>query len=260
MLSLVIIALTAFGVSLLTFFSGFGLGTILLPVFALWFPLEIAVAMTAIVHLMNNLFKFFLVRKFVNFKVVLSFGVPAIIAAFIGAILLQGLSLNPTHFTYELGDRVFDVTLIKLVMALIIIFFTLFELIPFLKKLSFSKRFMPIGGALSGFFGGLSGHQGALRSAFLSKLDLSKEQFVATGTVIACLVDLSRLAIYTNRFHLHGNDHQMTVVSVVVATLAAFAGAYIGSRVLKKITMHIVQNLVSFGLIVLAVLLGMGII
>jgi len=254
-----IIALTAFLVSLLTFFSGFGLGTILLPVFAIWFPLEIAVAMTAIVHLLNNLFKFYLVRKHVDKKVVLAFGIPAIIAAFIGAILLQGLSVNPTHFTYEMAGRIYDVTMIKLVMAMVIIFFTLFELIPFLKKLSFAKKFMPIGGALSGFFGGLSGHQGALRSAFLSKLDLSKEQFVATGTVIACLVDLSRLAIYTNRFHLQGN-HQMTLISVIVATLAAFAGAYIGSRVLQKITMHIVQNLVSLGLIILAVLLALGII
>lgn len=260
MISLIIIALTAFLVSLLTFFSGFGLGTILLPVFAIWFPLEIAVAMTAIVHLLNNLFKFFLVRKHVDKKVALAFGIPAVIAAFIGAILLQGLSVNPTHFTYEMAGRIYDVTMIKLVMAMVIIFFTLFELIPFLKKLSFSKKFMPIGGALSGFFGGLSGHQGALRSAFLSKLDLTKEQFVATGTVIACLVDLSRLAIYTKRFHLPSNDHQMTFVSVLVATLAAFAGAYLGSRVLQKITMHIVQNLVSFGLIILALLLGMGII
>ena len=40
--------------SALTLFSGFGLGTLLMPVVALFFPLELAIAMTAIVHLANN--------------------------------------------------------------------------------------------------------------------------------------------------------------------------------------------------------------
>jgi len=37
--------------------SGFGLGTLLLPVFALFFPLPVAIAATALVHLANNFFK-----------------------------------------------------------------------------------------------------------------------------------------------------------------------------------------------------------
>ena len=41
----------------LTLFSGFGLGTLLMPVIALFFPLELAIAMTAMVHLSNHLFK-----------------------------------------------------------------------------------------------------------------------------------------------------------------------------------------------------------
>jgi hypothetical protein len=47
----VIIPAVALLASLLTFFSGFGLGTILLPAFAIFFPINIAVALTAIVHL-----------------------------------------------------------------------------------------------------------------------------------------------------------------------------------------------------------------
>ena len=53
----VLIILAALLASVLTLISGFGLGTLLLPVFALFFPLEIAVALTAVVHLLNNLFK-----------------------------------------------------------------------------------------------------------------------------------------------------------------------------------------------------------
>jgi uncharacterized membrane protein YfcA len=47
----------ALAASLLTFFSGFGLGTLLLPAFALVFPLDVAVAATALVHLANNVSK-----------------------------------------------------------------------------------------------------------------------------------------------------------------------------------------------------------
>ncbi len=38
---------------------------------------------------------------------------------------------------------------------------------------------------MTGFFGGLSGMQGAMRSAFLAKSGLGKEAFIATGAVIA---------------------------------------------------------------------------
>lgn len=41
------IGLTAFLVSGLTLFSGFGLGTVLMPAFALFFPLPVAIAATA---------------------------------------------------------------------------------------------------------------------------------------------------------------------------------------------------------------------
>ena len=45
----------------LTLFSGFGLGTLLMPAFALFLPVPVALAATAVVHLANNLFKLALV-------------------------------------------------------------------------------------------------------------------------------------------------------------------------------------------------------
>jgi len=47
-----VVSLVAAGVTL---FSGFGLGTVLMPAFALVFPLPVAAAATAVVHLANNL-------------------------------------------------------------------------------------------------------------------------------------------------------------------------------------------------------------
>ncbi len=62
-MEIVIICLSAFFTAVLTFFSGFGLGTILAPVFAIFFPIDIAIALTGVVHFSNNLFKMALVGK-----------------------------------------------------------------------------------------------------------------------------------------------------------------------------------------------------
>src|SRR5689334_7185423 len=90
----VVICVTAFLASALTLFSGFGLGTLLLPAFLFFFPLDVSIALTAIVHLLNNLFKLALVGRSADKGVVLRFGVPAVIAALAGAALLIYLSAH----------------------------------------------------------------------------------------------------------------------------------------------------------------------
>ena len=80
-MSYLIICTVALFVSALTLFSGFGLGTLLMPAFALFFPIEVAVAATAIVHLTNNIFKVALVGKKADFSVVVKFALPAAVAA-----------------------------------------------------------------------------------------------------------------------------------------------------------------------------------
>ncbi|MBN8679087.1 MAG: TSUP family transporter [Chitinophagales bacterium] len=253
-----IIALTAFVASLLTLFSGFGLGTILTPVFGLFFPLNIAVALTGIVHLLNNLFKLTLLGKNASREYVLRFGIPSVIGGFLGALLLAGLSKAPVLFSWTAGSRVMEVTALKLSIAVLMIFFALMELIPRLKNMQFARRYLSFGGLLSGFFGGLSGHQGALRSAFLVKSGLSKEAFVATGVVIACMVDFTRLPVYFARFSAEKLTEQWPLL--LLATLSAFTGAYLGARYLKKATMGVVQNITAAMIIGIAVLLGSGVI
>ena len=69
-----VIGIAALLASGLTLFSGFGLGTLLMPVFALFFPIDLAIALTAIVHLLNNLFKLILLGKFADLKTSFVFG------------------------------------------------------------------------------------------------------------------------------------------------------------------------------------------
>lgn len=59
----VIVCLVAFLSSAMTLYSGFGLGSVLLLAFAIFSTLPIAVALTAIIHFLNNLFKLSLLFK-----------------------------------------------------------------------------------------------------------------------------------------------------------------------------------------------------
>ncbi len=256
-MELFLICLTALTASCLTLFSGFGLGTILLPVFALFFPLETAVAVTAIVHFLNNLFKLKFFAHHADFKIVLRFGIPAVIAAFFGAKLLQILSGAAPFYTYSIGSKLAEMTLLKIVIALLLVFFALLEIFPVEKRLKFDSRFLPAGGFLSGFFGGLSGNQGAFRSAFLAQLPISKEAFIGTGVVIACLIDFMRIYVYSATF-LAGDLREQAVL-ILAAAASAFLGVYAGAKLVHKVTMAAIQKIVAILLVILAAGIGSGI-
>jgi uncharacterized membrane protein YfcA len=258
-----VISLVSLIVAALTFFSGFGLGTLLMPAFALFFPIEVAIAATAVVHLVNNVFKVYLVGKNADKKVVLQFAVPAVIFAMIGAWLLNYFTILPPVFVYSLGDNAFQVSPVKLVIAILMIIFAIVELVPVLSKISFKASLIPVGGALSGFFGGLSGHQGALRTAFLVRLGLQKKVLIGTMVLSAVIVDVARLLIYGLTFFARDFrllSQQDGLYLVLVGSIAAFAGSFIGARILEKITLHFLQVFIAIALLVIAVALGMGLI
>lgn len=247
----------AFVASGLTFFSGFGLGTLLLPAFALLFPIERAVALTAVVHFLNGLFKLGLVARHANVRTVVRFGIPAILAALVGAWLLVWLSEIQPLLEYELFGRAVRITPVKLVVGLLLLVFAMAELVPQLREVSFGPRYLPLGGMLSGFFGGLSGMQGALRSAFLARAGLSKEVFVATGVVISSLIDVSRLGVYARA--LADEAARIDYWLLGGAVLSAFAGAALGNRFLKAMTMHGIRWIVAGMLLVVAAGLTVGV-
>lgn len=253
-----IICLVALLGSALTFFSGFGLGTLLVPVFAIFFPIDIAIVLTAIVHFLNNLFKLTLVGKHADRAVVLRFGIPAILASLLGAYALTLLTDMQPLTEYNALGKTFVITPVKLTIAVLLAVFALFDIIPKLARMSFPQKYLPVGGLLSGFFGGISGNQGALRSAFLIRADLTKEAFIATGVVIAVLVDISRLTVYSDKILQSGNKIDYRLIAL--ATLSAFTGAYLGNKLLKKITVKALQVIVGVMLFVFAILLGVGVI
>jgi uncharacterized protein len=252
-----IVCIASLLASALTLFSGFGLGTLLMPVVALFFPLELAIAMTAMVHLANNLFKIGLLGRKADRSVLLKFGLPAVGAAFIGASLLMYLGeVNPLYEYQAFGSNR-QVSVLKLVIGVLIVSFVVLELSPTFAKTALDRKWLPLGGVISGFFGGLSGHQGAFRSMFLIKAGLEKEAFVATGVVLAVMVDLARMTIYG--VGLSDESEMVEWTLVIGASISAFTGAYVAAKVLNKVTFRSVQLIVSALLIVVGVGLIAGV-
>ena len=263
MIAFLVVAISAMLTAGLSFYSGFGLGTLLLPVFALFFPADVAVAGTAVVHAANGVFKAAVAGRYADPSLLVRFGIPSMMAAFAGALALGYVSHLGTLMTYSLGPRVAVVTPLKLTLGFLMFAFALFELSPRFRELKFDRKYLILGGILSGFFGGFSGHQGALRSAFLTKVDISTETFVGTTAVISLMVDAVRITTYAAAFYFTGEAGliQLDQASLVLVAIAAsFGGVLIARCFLASITMRTVQTVTGTLLFGIALALGAGLI
>jgi len=248
----VIVALTVLFGAALTFFSGFGLGTLMLPVFSLFFPLPVAVGATAVVHLSNNLFKFGMVYKHIHVNTLLRFGIPALLFAILGGLLLDVVGHMDYFYSYQIAEKTFSLTPLKMVIGFLMIFFAWFDLDPRFSGWSMDRKWIPLGGVLSGFFGGVSGHQGAFRSAFLNKAGLTKEEFIGTSNAIALIIDISRIFVYIQTLDFVALSNEKSIL--VTGILFAFLGTYFGKELLKKTTMKGIQRVVGMMLLILGAL------
>ncbi|MBK6860091.1 MAG: sulfite exporter TauE/SafE family protein [Saprospiraceae bacterium] len=252
------LVLIAFFASILTFYSGFGLGTLLLPAFSLMVPVEMAIFLTAIVHFLNSIFKFILTRNALHWPTLIRFGLVSLVFAILGAYCLKYVAIQNWNYSYKLFGFYATTNVLKLNIGILLIIFTWIEYFDFIKVKSNNPLHLFLGGIASGFFGGLSGHQGALRSAFLRSMPLSKEQFIATGIACALLVDAGRLLVYTKL------DPQsfinMNWQLLLPAIIAAWTGAWIGNKYLKKITQNQIQKIVCICLVLFGIALAMGLI
>jgi len=257
-LEIIIIPLVVFTASILTFFSGFGLGTLLLPVFSIFFPIEIAIFATAIVHFFNSLFKLVFVFKKINISILLGFAPSAILFALFGGATLGYLKYYNLELTYTILVFKNTITPIKMIVGMTMITFAIIELLFKKKSFEITPLRLILGGMLSGFFGGLSGHQGAFRSMFLAKAEISKEEFIATSSATGFLIDVSRLCIYLVTFR-HFSSSLVNFNPVLMISIAvAFLGSYVGSRVLEKITIKLIQKVVVLFLFLFGLLICLG--
>lgn len=214
--------------------TGFGTSTILIPILLFYLPLPETLLVVGVIHFSGDIWKMILFRKGFDWKLILSFGITGIIASYLGAQIV--FSTSAESLLRVLGA-------FMLAYVIFLVFKPDFK-IP-------KKNITAIsGGGLSGFFAGIFGVGGAIRTLFLSAFDLPKAIFVATTGAIAFLIDFTRITTYL----LNGvRLDDLFLWGFLAFIPASFAGTALAKKVVDKIPQR------WFRLVVAAFLFVMGI-
>lgn len=213
--------------------SGFGIGSVLTPLLALFLDTKLAVAAVSIPHFVATALRFWLIRRHLDLKVLKSFGITSALGGLIGALL---------HVWFKSA-------LLGYVLAGLLVFAGIMGITRKMEKVRFRGMSAWIAGGLSGAFGGLVGNQGGIRSAALLGFNLPKEALVATATAIGLLVDIFRMPVYIATEY---KDMLGAGSFIMIATVGVIIGTFIG----KPLLMHIPQPVYRLMLSGIILLLG----
>jgi uncharacterized membrane protein YfcA len=192
---------------------GFGIGSLLTPLLALQVGMGPAVALVALPHAAATALRFWRLRGAVDWSVVRRFGVLSALGGLAGALLYA-----------RLGGRA-----LTIVLGALLVLTGIAGVAGGFTRRPPGRLSAAALGLLSGFFGGVAGNQGGLRSAALLAFPLSPASFVATATATALLVDAARLPVYLWRA---GSTVTAYWLPVIVATAGVLGGTLLGERML----------------------------
>ena len=213
--------------------SGFGIGSVLTPLFAARYGTKLAVAMVSVPHLVGTAVRFVRLREHIDRRVLIRFGVLSAVGGLLGA-LLHARADSPA---------------LTIVFGLLLLFAGTTSLFGISERMRFGRKTAWAAGALSGIFGGMVGNQGGIRSAALMGFNISKESFVATATAIGLIVDGARMPVYAYAEH---RGIAAAWMPIAFATAGVLAGTLWGVRLLRRIPEDVFRRAVS----VLIILLG----
>ena len=109
------------------------------------------------------------------------FGVPSILASYLGATLTTAV----------------DETLLQRLLGAVLLLYTLFLFFKESWRIPPHRATAAAGGVASGFLAGMFGVGGAVRAAFLRAFELPKDAYIFTAAAIATVTDSTRLLTYT---------------------------------------------------------------
>ena len=206
--------------------AGFGIGTVLTPLFALRIDMRLAVAAVAIPHLIATSLRLWMMREHVDGRLVRTFGVMSAAGGLAGALLQQRLR----------GPG------LVMLFGVLLVFAGVTGLTGVMERVRLGRTAAWIAGLLSGVFGGLVGNQGGIRSAALLGFNVHPAAFVASATAAALMVDLARMPVYVA---LEADRLATLAGPIAVAAAGAIAGTIGGGRILRRIPPLIFKKMVS---------------
>ena len=196
--------------------AGFGIGSLLTPLFVTKVATQVAVAAVAIPHVVGTAARLWLLRGRIDRHLLVRFGLASAAGGLTGALLQARTS--GAGLTIVCGS--------------LLLFVAASELSGLSKRMRIRGPAAWIAGALSGLLGGLVGNQGGIRSAAMLGVDVPRQAFVGTATAVALIVDGARLPVY---LATSGRELMMLWPTIVFATIGVIGGTLFGHRVLVGI-------------------------
>ena len=227
---ILLVTLGAFLAGALTVPAGFGLSTILTPLVLFLLPVHEAVAVVAIVHCAHNAGKYIALKDAVDFNAFRRYGIWLVGGSVVGALLQNQVPNDP-------------------LLLLVGIFLVVLPVLTISEKWTgyrIPEANDRLGGFGSGFMGGLSGHQGALRAMFLTTRLPDKMAYAATASVLALCVDLSRIPVY---FFFRTEEISNEIPLIVILVISALLGVRVGKKWLQSLKSSHIHNMVMLGII-----------
>ena len=206
--------------------SGFGIGSVLTPLMSLRVGAKLAVAAVSVPHVFATAFRFWLLRKHVDRRMLFSFGLMSAAGGLTGAVI----------HVYV------DSPVLMLVFALLLIFTGVMGLTGLSERLRFHGWASWAAGFVSGVFGGLVGNQGGIRAAAMLGFNVPRHAFVATATAVGLIVDGARMPVY---FATQGNEILGQWPALISMTAGALVGTIAGERLLRRIPEPIYRKVVA---------------
>ena len=192
---------------------GFGIGSLMTPLLAVRYGTATAVALVTVPHAIATAVRCWRLRAHINREVLLQFGLLSAAGALTGALIYT--RLGPGTLTKVLGGLLLLTAVAQLT--------------------GWASHWQPKGplvalfGLASGFFGGVAGNQGGLRSAALTTFGLAPLAFVATATATGLMVDAVRMPVYL----WHSGSVLLSLwAPILVGTIGVLIGTVAGERLL----------------------------
>ncbi|MBI4407749.1 MAG: sulfite exporter TauE/SafE family protein [Candidatus Kerfeldbacteria bacterium] len=214
--------------------TGFGTSTIMLPILLFWMPLPETLLLVGAIHWFGNVWKLLFFREGIQWKLVLTFGLPGLLLTYLGAKL-----------AFDLPEA-----LLSRLLGGFLISYALYLFINPRFKIKASHLTATVGGAASGFLAGIFGVGGAVRGAVLAAFDLPKAIYIATGAVIAIMIDSVRITTYVTE----GSTLTQTLwMAMLLFIPASLLGVYLGKKVVDHIPQQSFRIVVVIGLALAAI-------
>jgi uncharacterized membrane protein YfcA len=235
---LLVAALAAFALAVLSSVSGFGGGVLLLPVFTALFGLRAAIPILTVTALASNGGRVWFNRREIRWPLVGWFALGAVPMALVGGLAFAYAPLAPLH------------VLLGVFLIGVVIWRHLGRTPGRIRDRTFAGV-----GAASGLGSALLGAVGPLTAAFFLAYGLTRAAYIGTEAASALTMHVSKLVAYgagellTTRVLAYG----------LALTPATVAGTWVGRRLVDRMSDRVFVVIVEVGLVVAGVLFLVGV-